>query len=114
LIEAVLSPLAHYRLEAVTAVSYGHAEKIARSAAGEVPVVAEAATPPIDSRFYQQKDVRRILAERDIGALFRALKATGISYRRIAALVGMSQSEVSEIISGRRVLAYDVLVSQNP
>ena len=87
MIEAVLSPLAHYRLEAVTAVSYGHAEKIARSAAGEVPVVAEAATPPIDSRFYQQKDVRRILAERDIGALFRALKATGISYRRIAALV---------------------------
>jgi len=58
--------------------------------------------------------VRRILAERDIGALFSALKATGISYRRIAALVGMSQSEVSEIISGRRVLAYDVLVSQNP
>ena len=58
--------------------------------------------------------MRRILAERDIGALFSALKATGISYRRIAALVGMSQSEVSEIISGRRVLAYDVLVSQNP
>jgi len=42
--------------------------------------------------------------------LFCALKATGISYRRIAALAGMSQSEVSEIISGRRVLAYNLLV----
>ena len=42
--------------------------------------------------------------------MFCALKATGISYRRIAALVGMSQSEVSEIISGRRALAYDLLV----
>ncbi len=90
--------------------AYGHADKIARSAAGEVPAAAEADTPPIDPRLYEREDVRRILAERDIGALFRALKATGISYRRIAALVGMSQSEVSEIISGRRVLAYDVLV----
>ncbi len=38
------------------------------------------------------------------------MKATGVSYRRIATLVGMSQSQVAEIISGRQVLAYDVLV----
>jgi len=38
------------------------------------------------------------------------VKATGVSYRRIATLVGMSQSQVAEIISGRQVLAYDVLV----
>jgi transcriptional regulator with XRE-family HTH domain len=90
--------------------AYGHADKIARSAAREAPAAAETATPPIDPRLYDSPEVRRILAERDIGGLFRAVKATGISYRRIAALVGMSQSEVSEIISGRRVLAYDVLV----
>ena len=97
--------------EAVT-MSYGHAEKIARSAAGKVPVAAEEASAGgrIDPRLCDSPEVRSILAERDIGGLFRAVKATGISYRRIAALVGMSQSEVSEIISGRRVLAYNVLV----
>ena len=64
----------------------------------------EADTPPIDPQLYNSPEVRHILAERDIDGLFRAVKATGISYRRIAALVGMSQSEVSEIISGRRGL----------
>jgi transcriptional regulator with XRE-family HTH domain len=94
-------------VEAVTAMSYSHAEKLARSAAGPVP----AACPlPVDPRLYDSPEMRAILGERDIGGLFRAVKATGVSYRTIAALVGMSQSEVSEIISGRRVHSYDVLV----
>ena len=72
--------------------SYGHAEKIARSAAAVLPA------PPVDPRLFDSPGMRAILGERDIGALFRAVKATGVSYRTIAALVGMSQSEVSEII----------------
>ena len=88
--------------------SYGHAEKIARSAAGDIAAAADA--HPINSRLYDDPDTRRILAVRDVGAIFRSIKATGVSYRRIAALVGMSQSEVSEIISGRQVQGYDVLV----
>jgi len=54
--------------------------------------------------------VRAILAERDIAALFALLQQHRFSQRRLAALVGMSQSEISEIKGGRRVGAYDVLL----
>ncbi|MGH3701500.1 MAG: helix-turn-helix domain-containing protein, partial [Pseudonocardiaceae bacterium] len=37
------------------------------------------------------------------------LNAAGVSQRMIAALVGQSQSEVSEIVNGRQVQAYAVL-----
>lgn len=47
---------------------------------------------------------------RDVGAIFRILMAGGMQQREIARLVGMGQSEVSEILAGRRVMAYDVLV----
>jgi transcriptional regulator with XRE-family HTH domain len=54
-------------------------------------------------------DIRQALVERDIGTVFRILNAHGMSQRQIAAMTGQSQSEVSEILSGRRVVAYDVL-----
>jgi transcriptional regulator with XRE-family HTH domain len=38
------------------------------------------------------------------------LQRYGISQRRIAALTTQSQSEISEILAGRRVVSYDVLV----
>jgi transcriptional regulator with XRE-family HTH domain len=41
--------------------------------------------------------------------VYRLLNEAGVPQRTIAALVGQSQSEVSEIIKGRRVQAYDVL-----
>lgn len=54
---------------------------------------------------------RRALAERDIAAVYRLLNEAGVSQHQIAHLTGQSQSEVSEIIKGRRVVqAYDVLV----
>ncbi|HYZ09391.1 MAG TPA: helix-turn-helix transcriptional regulator [Pseudonocardiaceae bacterium] len=54
--------------------------------------------------------MRQILAERDIAALYLILKGEGVTQRTIAALTGQSQSEVSEILAGRKVLAYDLLV----
>src|SRR6476660_9607475 len=51
----------------------------------------------------------RACAERDITTLFRILRDGGLSQRRIADLVGISQSEVSEIFSGRQVQSYGVL-----
>jgi hypothetical protein len=54
--------------------------------------------------------MRSALAVRDIAAVFRLLRPLGYSQRRIAALTGQSQSEVSEILGGRRVVSYDVLV----
>jgi transcriptional regulator with XRE-family HTH domain/tetratricopeptide (TPR) repeat protein len=49
------------------------------------------------------------LAARDIGEVYRALTRLGVSQRRIATLVGQSQSEVSEIIKGRVVKEYALL-----
>ncbi len=83
--------------------SSGHADKITDQAEGNIP--------SIDPALYWRDDVRRILAERDIGALYRVLKDdAGVTQRIIAQLTGQSQSEVSEILKGRRVNAYDVLV----
>ena len=42
--------------------------------------------------------------------MFRLVVDGGVTQRELAVLVRMSQSEVSEVLSGRRVLAYDVLV----
>jgi len=63
----------------------------------------------IDPGVWQQPEMRRALAARDVGAVYRGLRDVGITQRQIAALTGQSQSEVSEILKGRRVMAYDVL-----
>lgn len=95
----------------MTAVGYGHAEGIARILSREAAEAAARPTaPPVDPELYDRPEVRAILAKRDVAGLFRAVNAAGVSQRRIAVLVVMSQSEVSEILSGRKVLSYDVLV----
>ena len=71
---------------------------------------SEKPRPPIDPALYRQDDMRRILGERDIAALYRVLKDAGVTQRQIAELTGQSQSEVSEILGGRTVLSYDLLV----
>jgi hypothetical protein len=52
---------------------------------------------------------RQACAARDVGALFRLLQHHGVSQRRIAAATGQSQSEIPEILKGRRVRHVDVL-----
>jgi hypothetical protein len=64
----------------------------------------------IDPTLFAHADLRAALAGHDIGALYRALQDVGVSQRRIAALTGQSQSEVSEIVHGREVNDYRVLV----
>ncbi len=54
--------------------------------------------------------MRAALASHDICTVYRLLNSAGVQQRRIAELTGQSQSEVSEILKGRRVMAYDVLV----
>jgi transcriptional regulator with XRE-family HTH domain len=49
------------------------------------------------------------LAERDMATVFRLLQEHGLSQRSIAARTGQSQSEISEVMSGRRIVSYDVL-----
>jgi transcriptional regulator with XRE-family HTH domain len=53
--------------------------------------------------------MRSALAAREVSTVYRLLRRTGVSQRQIAALTGQSQSEVSEILKGRQVMAYDVL-----
>ena len=54
--------------------------------------------------------MRKALATRDIAGVYRLMQRYGVAQRRIAALTGQSQSEISEIINGRQVNSYDVLV----
>lgn len=53
---------------------------------------------------------RRALAERDITTVYRLLNDAGLAQRQIADLTGQAKSEVCEILKGRRVMGYDVLV----
>ncbi|HET9256423.1 MAG TPA: helix-turn-helix transcriptional regulator, partial [Pseudonocardiaceae bacterium] len=59
---------------------------------------------------WEQPAMRAALARRDIGAVYRRLTDAGFSQRQIAALTGQSQSEISEILRGRQVLTYPVLM----
>ncbi len=56
------------------------------------------------------EDLKRTLAERDITGIYHALQQAGVSQRAIARLTGQHQSEVNEILRGRRVAKYDTLV----
>jgi transcriptional regulator with XRE-family HTH domain len=63
----------------------------------------------IDPSVWNREDMRRFLANRNIGAVYRLLQRHGVSQRAIAARTGQSQSEISEILAGRHVISYDVL-----
>ncbi|MDQ3761473.1 MAG: helix-turn-helix domain-containing protein [Actinomycetota bacterium] len=65
---------------------------------------------PLSLETWNDPEMRQVLADRDISSVYRQLRRIGISQRHIAALTGQSQSEVSEILKGRQVMAYDVLV----
>ncbi|MGW5050841.1 helix-turn-helix domain-containing protein [Actinokineospora sp. NPDC004072] len=64
---------------------------------------------PISSDTWEDPEMRAALAAREISSVYRLLRRTGVSQRQIAAMTGQSQSEVSEILKGRQVMAYDVL-----
>ncbi|MGH3754138.1 MAG: hypothetical protein ACRDRP_15875 [Pseudonocardiaceae bacterium] len=58
---------------------------------------------PIEPEFFDSEEMRAALTARDIAAVYRLLGRLGVSQRRIAHLTGQSQSEVCEILKGRRV-----------
>ena len=64
-----------------------------------VTVVNEGVTP----QWYERPEARAALTARDVGAVYRLLQREGVPQREIARRVGQSQSEVSEILRGRRV-----------
>lgn len=62
-----------------------------------------------DPEIWDEPEMHRALSQRDITMVYRLLCQSGLSQTQIGQLTGQSQSEVSEILSGRRVLAYRVL-----
>src|SRR5215217_4260031 len=64
---------------------------------------------PIPADAWEHPEMRAALAAREISSVYRLLRREGTSQRQIAAMTGQSQSEVSEILKGRQVMAYDVL-----
>ena len=62
------------------------------------------------SGFWNGRPISESLRRRDVTAVFRFLHARGVSYGRIAALVGVSSNRAAEIAKGvRQVTAYEVL-----
>jgi transcriptional regulator with XRE-family HTH domain/tetratricopeptide (TPR) repeat protein len=59
---------------------------------------------------WEDPEMRSALAQREVSTIYKLLRRRGVSQRQIAAMTGQSQSEVSEILKGRQVMAYDVLV----
>ena len=58
---------------------------------------------------WQLPEMRAAVQVRNFTAIYRLLQKLGYSQQRIAALTGQSQPEVSAIIHGRKVMAYDVM-----
>ncbi len=64
---------------------------------------------PPNPIIWDEPEMHRALAVRDISTVYRLLCDAGLSQTQISKLTGQSQSEVSEILNGRRVLSYAVL-----
>lgn len=63
-----------------------------------------------NSGLWNGRPISESLQRRDITVVFRFLHARGVSYGRIAALVGLSANRAAEIAKGvRQVTAYEVL-----
>ncbi len=67
-------------------------------------VVSDGVAP----QWYESPEARGVLVARDVGGVYRLLQREGVTQREIARRTGQSQSEVSEILRGRRVR--DVMV----
>jgi transcriptional regulator with XRE-family HTH domain len=65
--------------------------------------------PPLNSAWWNRPELRQFLASRDVAGIFRWLQRHGWSQTQIGARTYQSQGEVSEILNGRQVKAYDVL-----
>lgn len=80
------------------------------SGSGSGNAGGEDCAAPVDPVLLARPDVRAALAGHDIGTLFRVLGENGWTQRVIAKVTGMPQSSVSEIVTGRQVIDYRVLV----
>jgi len=64
---------------------------------------------PPEPETWDPPEMRAALNVQDVTRMYRLLQKRGYSQQQIAAMVGQSQPEVSAVIHGRKVMAYDVL-----
>lgn len=64
---------------------------------------------PLPLAFFESKPARAAMGARDVAEVFAVLARMGVSQRRLAALTGQSQSEISEIRAGRKVRSVDLI-----
>jgi transcriptional regulator with XRE-family HTH domain len=57
---------------------------------------------------WERPEMRQALSVRDIARVYRMLQRIGFSQQRIAAMTGQSQPEVSAVLGGRKIMAYDL------
>jgi transcriptional regulator with XRE-family HTH domain len=72
-----------------------------------IPILRAVSVTP---EAWEDPEMRAALAGREVSTIYKLLRRRGVSQRQIAAMTGQSQSEVSEILKGRQVMAFDVLV----
>ena len=71
--------------------------------------VSHANAHEIDPAIWERPQMRQALSAATWPPSIGLLQRIGISQRHIAALTAQSQSEISEILKGRQVMAYEVL-----
>jgi transcriptional regulator with XRE-family HTH domain len=91
-------------VDEATTVLDGHVEVLAS------PLRGWRRCDPIPEWVWTEPAMLPVLAGRDMCAVYTHLQHLGLSQRRIGARTGQSQGEVAEIIKGRRIISYDVLV----
>jgi hypothetical protein len=64
----------------------------------------------VDVGLADRPEFRSAVANRDVAAMYRLLQRYGFSQRAIAFLTGQSQPEIHEVLHGRRVVSYDLLL----
>ena len=62
-----------------------------------------------DPRMWYDAPMFAAVRARDFTRIYRLLQKHGYSQQRIGALTGQSQPEVSSVIHGRKIMAYDVM-----
>ncbi len=89
-----------------------HDDHVSGDVVNAAVVKADFARPSdvVDPQVWTGRHIRLAWAQRDLKTVFTHLQRRGLSQRTIASLTGMAQSEVYEILRGRRVQAYDVLL----
>ncbi|MGH3801521.1 MAG: helix-turn-helix domain-containing protein, partial [Pseudonocardiaceae bacterium] len=109
----VQAALAEFYAERSTRAASVRAQRKATMPTEPAPARPSAAEKPLgaldDPATFAGEEMRAALAARDVTLIYRLLRQRGVTQREIARRTGQSQSEVSDILKGRKVRDVTVL-----